>query len=93
MRGQRLGSVEGLHLILLVRAILSPRGLTGKGPGKGPPGPPAGGKGKGKAPKADEPRKPDLKPGGQTKKLYWNAFRMAPAECDTVFWAVQNPKP
>eukprot|EP00928_Gymnodinium_smaydae_P007370 TRINITY_DN12656_c0_g2_i1.p1 TRINITY_DN12656_c0_g2~~TRINITY_DN12656_c0_g2_i1.p1 ORF type:complete len:1046 (+),score=252.68 TRINITY_DN12656_c0_g2_i1:395-3139(+) len=47
--------------------------------------PPVKGKGKGKPPpvakaktqaKAPEPRKPDVKPGVQVKRLFWNSFRL-----------------
>ncbi|CAJ1405811.1 unnamed protein product [Effrenium voratum] len=48
------------------------KGGPPKGTGKGEKGKDAKGKGKAKA----EPRKPDIKPGVQVKRLFWNSFRV-----------------
>ena len=61
------------------------KGAPPKGVGKGKE------KGKGKAEKGvkAEPRKPDVKPGVQVKKLFWNSFRIDSAQ-NTVWNAIEE---
>eukprot|EP00929_Paragymnodinium_shiwhaense_P049906 TRINITY_DN25167_c0_g1_i2.p1 TRINITY_DN25167_c0_g1~~TRINITY_DN25167_c0_g1_i2.p1 ORF type:complete len:2875 (+),score=602.52 TRINITY_DN25167_c0_g1_i2:154-8778(+) len=73
----------------------------GKGPSKGPPLA-AGKDGKGKACKGKdgkgkgkgfnvEPRKPDVRPAGPVKKLYWSSFRLNDqGNGDTVWEAIEK---
>eukprot|EP00931_Biecheleriopsis_adriatica_P084283 TRINITY_DN5804_c0_g1_i6.p1 TRINITY_DN5804_c0_g1~~TRINITY_DN5804_c0_g1_i6.p1 ORF type:complete len:2790 (-),score=560.91 TRINITY_DN5804_c0_g1_i6:193-8355(-) len=56
---------------------------SGKGPGKGAPPPP------GSKAKAQEPRKPDVKPGVQVKKLFWTSFRIDGGK-NTVWNAIEQ---
>ena len=61
------------------------KGAPPKGLGKGKD------KGKGKSEKGAkaEPRKPDVKPGVQVKKLFWNSFRIDSAQ-NTVWNAIEE---
>eukprot|EP00929_Paragymnodinium_shiwhaense_P059569 TRINITY_DN29831_c0_g1_i4.p1 TRINITY_DN29831_c0_g1~~TRINITY_DN29831_c0_g1_i4.p1 ORF type:complete len:3994 (+),score=1118.53 TRINITY_DN29831_c0_g1_i4:210-12191(+) len=67
----------------------------GKGPatakgGKGAAAPPGGFKGKGGKAQAVEPRKPDVKPAVQVKKLFWSSFRLGTAGENTVWNAIER---